>query len=347
MLYYLINYYSLRKVYMSGYRWGVLGTGKIAKRFASALNNIKDEAEFAAIASRRRETAEAFAAEYGAAKAYEGYEALVADPDIDIVYVGTPGQCHLKDVTLALEAGKHVLCEKALSLNSVEARQMIELARSKNLFLMEAMWTRFFPVHVKIRELLAEGEIGDPRGLVANFSAVVPGNPDTDKTRFWDLELGASALLDIGSYGIAFGSALFGRPVEVKGVAHVGEAGFDYQNASVIRYEGGRIASIMASQASFDVKTAVIYGTGGRIEIDDPWYKPESMTLVKPGGEPAVYRYPLDGFNGYEYEIREVSSCLDAGLKESGLVPLDESLDNMKTMDELRNQWGFKFPMEK
>ena len=331
---------------MKKYRWGVLGTGKIANRFATALNNIADEAELTAVASRTRETAEKFAGKYNALKAYEGYDALVSDPDIDIVYVGTPGRCHREDVLRALRAGKNVLCEKALALNAGEAAEMIALARSKGLFFMEAMWTRFFPVHVMIRELIAEGAIGDVRGLVANFSAVAPGDPDTDRTRFWNLELGASALLDIGAYGIAFGSGLFGKPVEIKGVAHIGEAGFDYQNSCVIKYDGGRIASVMSSQVSYDLKTAVIYGTGGRIEIDDPWYKPESMTLVVPGREVQPLRFPLDGFNGYEYEIREVMSCLDGGRTESAVVPLDESLEVMKTMDELRRQWGFKFPME-
>jgi len=331
---------------MKKYKWGVLGTGKIANRFAQALNNIPEEAEFAAIGSRTLETAEKFAEKYNASKAYQGYDALVSDPDIDVVYIGTPGRCHKDDVLLALNAGKNVLCEKALALNAGEAEEMISLARSKNLFFMEAMWTRFFPVHVKIRELIKEGAIGDVRGMVANFSAVAPGDPMTDKTRFWNLELGASALLDIGAYGVAFASGLFGKPEEIKGVAHIGEAGFDYQNSCIMRYEGGRIATVMSSQVSYDVKTALIYGTEGRIEIDDPWYKPESMSLLQAGKEPRPMKFALNGLNGYEYEIREVMSCLDAGKKESDIVPLNESLEVMKTMDALRGQWGFSFPTE-
>ncbi|MBI9105784.1 MAG: Gfo/Idh/MocA family oxidoreductase [Spirochaetales bacterium] len=331
---------------MKKYKWGVLGTGKIANRFAQALNNISDEAEFAAIGSRTLETAEKFAKKYNATKAYQGYKALVADPDIDVVYIGTPGKCHKDDVLMALNAGKNVLCEKAFALNAKEAEEMVAVARSKNLFLMEAMWTRFFPVHVKIRELIAAGSIGDVRGMHANFSAVAPGGP-TDVNRFWDVNLGASALLDIGAYGVAFASGLFGKPQDIKGVAHIGEAGFDYQNASVISYEGGRIASIMSSQVSYDVKNAFVYGTEGKIEIDDPWYKPEAMTVFQAGKDAQPMSFPLGGLNGYEYEIREVMTCLDAGKKESSIVPLDESIEVMKTMDELRSQWGFSFPSEK
>ena len=254
-------------------RWAVIGTGKIANRFAAALNNIPDEAEFYAAGSRSRKTAEEFAEKYGAKKAYEGYAELMADPEIDVVYIGTPGIFHHENVVTALESGKNVLCEKSLTLNAAEARDIIRLARSKNLFLMEAMWTRFFPVHVKIRELIASGAIGDVRGLTANFSAVAPGmpaEPSAAVNRFWDLNLGASALLDLGAYGVSFASSLFGVPKEIKGVANIGKAGFDYQNSCVLLYDGGRIATIMSSQNSYDVKEALVYGTEGKIEIDDP-----------------------------------------------------------------------------
>lgn len=327
-------------------KWGVIGTGKIANRFATALNNIPEEAEIYAIGSRSQKTADEFAAKYRVKKAYEGYAALMADPEIDIVYIGTPGKFHHDDVVMALEAGKNVLCEKSLTSNAAEAKELVKLAREKNLFFMEAMWTRFFPIHIRIRELIAQGAIGDARGVVANFSALVPGGP-TDINRFWDVNLGASALLDIGAYGVSFASSLFGKPEEIKGVAYMGDAGFDYQNSASIRYKGGRIATIMSSQLSYDVKETVVFGTGGKIEIDDPWYKPVSMTLTQAGKAPEKIEYPLDGFNGYEYEIREVMSRIEQGEKESAIMPLDETLEVISTMDELRSQWGFKFPGEK
>ncbi|GAI81602.1 unnamed protein product, partial [marine sediment metagenome] len=138
-------------------RWAILGTGKIANRFAQALNKIPERAELLAVGSRKQETADAFADEYGIPKRHIGYENVFSDPDVDIVYVGTPGVYHLRDVTGSLEAGKHVLCEKALTINAKDAAQLIDLARQKKLFMMEAMWTRFFPIHVRIRELLNEG----------------------------------------------------------------------------------------------------------------------------------------------------------------------------------------------
>jgi predicted dehydrogenase len=328
---------------MKKYRWGILGTGKIANRFAEALNNIPNEAEFAAVGSRSQETADKFAKKYNATKTYKGYEALAADPEIDIIYIGTPGAFHHQDVTMALESGKHVLCEKALTLNATEAKSIIDLARSKKRFLMEAMWTRFFPLHVKIRELVDQGAIGDVRGINTNFCATAPPGMTN---RFWDINLGASTLLDIGSYGISLASSLFGKPEEAIGLAYMGEAGFDYQSSCVLKYGGGRIATVMTSFTSVDVKTAVIFGTKGKIEIDDPWYKPTSMTLFQDGESPKPMEFPLDGFNGYEYEIREVIACIEKGDTESTIMPLDESLQEMETMDSLRAQWGFKFPME-
>ncbi len=330
---------------MKKFKWGIIGTGKIANRFASALNNISAEAELYAIGSRSRNKAEDFAARYNAEKAYEGYSRLMADPGIDIVYIGTPGKCHHDDVVMALNAGKHVLCEKTLTSNATEAEDLISLAREKNLFLMEAMWTRFFPLHVRIRELTENGAIGDVRGLVANFSATAPGS-SSDKNRFWDVDMGASALLDIGAYGVSFASSLFGKPEEISGTAYMGSAGFDYQNSCSIRYSGGRIATIMSSQVSYDVKECVVFGTGGKIEIEDPWYKPVAMTVTQAGKEAQRLEFPLNRFNGYEYEIREVMSRIEKGEKESPVMPLDETLQVIRTMDELRAQWGFKFPYE-
>lgn len=329
---------------MKKYRWAILGTGKIANRFAEALNNIPEEAELLAVGSRRIESAESFADKYSIEKRYVGYEQVVADPDVDIVYIGTPGVCHIKDVTMCLEAGKSVLCEKALTINAKESQALIMLARKKNLFLMEAMWTRFFPIHRKIQELIAEGALGDPRGVLANFSAVAPPGDDN---RFWDVELGASALLDIGLYGIAFASQLFGDPEEVTGLAYIGPNGFDYHSSCAMKYKGGRLATIMSSQMTHDIKDAVVFGDKGKIVIDDPWYKPTAMTVHREGKDPERIEYPLDGFNGYEYEAREVMECLDRGETESKMVPLEESLSIIKTLDTLRNQWGFQFPSEK
>ena len=173
-------------------RWAVLGTGKIANRFAAALNNIPERAELLAVGSRKAETGKAFGDKYSIPRRYTDYNEVVADPDVDIVYIGTPGVMHHRDVTMCLNAGKHVLCEKAFTINAGEAEDVIALARSKKLFLMEAMWTRFFPIHVKIRELLEKKAVGDIRAMVINFAAKVPYDPTS---RFFDLNLGAGVLL--------------------------------------------------------------------------------------------------------------------------------------------------------
>ncbi|MDX1412755.1 MAG: Gfo/Idh/MocA family oxidoreductase [Candidatus Promineifilaceae bacterium] len=323
--------------------WAILGTGKIARRFGSALNNLPG-ANFLAVGSRSQETCVAYADEFGVERRIVGYENVAADPDIDIVYVGTPGIFHHRDVTMCLEAGKHVLCEKAMTINAAETSGLINLAREKNLFLMEAMWTRFVPTHVKIRELLPQGIIGKPLGMLVNSLAAPPFDP---ANRFFDLNLGGGILLDMNSYGISWAHSLWGVPECVTGLAHFGETGTDDTAAIVLRFAGGQLASIVASQEAYDVKDAVIYGTAGRIDVHPPWYKGSGMTIHRLGHEPETIIMPFeDGYNGYEYEALEVMNCIHKGKIESEIMPHNESLAIMQTMDKLRAQWGLKYPTE-
>jgi len=245
-------------------RWAILGTGKIARRFAEALNNIPEKAELLAVGSRSQETADDFADTYNIPRRHVGYEKVAADPDIDIVYIGTPGVYHLKDASMCLEAGKHVLCEKAFTINAKEAEELINLAREKNLFLMEAMWTRFFPIHVRIRELLSENVIGKTNGITINFLAKPPFDLNN---RFFNLNLGAGVLLDTASYGVSWSSSLFGEPDAVTGLAVFGEGGADYQTSLVLRYAKGQLVSLMSSQISDDDKDALIFGETGKIVV--------------------------------------------------------------------------------
>jgi predicted dehydrogenase len=325
-------------------RWAILGTGKIANRFGTALNNISKRAQLLAVGSRSRERAEDFADRYSIPKRYTGYENVIADPDIDIVYIGTPGVFHHRDVTMCLEGGKHVLCEKPLTINAQEAESLIELARRKDCFLMEAMWTRFFPIHVRIRELLSQDAIGELRGLTANFIATVPADP---KNRFYDVHLGAGVLLDLGSYGISWAYNLFGPPEEVTGLAFFGETGADYQSACILRHKGGRISTITASMISFDVKEAVVYGSQGKIVVHEPWYKPTAISVYHKGEVPKTVKFPLNSYNGYEYEALAVMDCIQDGKTECETMPLHETLEIIKIMDGLRAQWGFTYPTEK
>ncbi|MEJ2448338.1 MAG: Gfo/Idh/MocA family oxidoreductase [Anaerolineales bacterium] len=324
-------------------RWGVLGTGKISTRFAQALNNIPEKAELLAVGSRNQDTGDAFGDKFNIPRRYTSYEEVAADPDIDIIYIGTPGVFHLRDVTMSLEHGKHVLCEKAFAINADQAQTMVDLAREKGLFLMEAMWTRFFPIHVRIRELLAEGAIGAPNGIIIHFLARPPFDLNN---RFFDLNLGASVLLDTASYGVSWASSLFGEPEAVTGLATFGESGADYQTSLSLRYQGGQLVSLMSSQISYDEKDAVLFGSQGKIVVHSPWYKPTKMTLYRDDQEPELITLPLDGYNGYEYEAMEVMNCIKAGKTESEIMPLDETISIMKTLDAVRKQWGHKFPFE-
>jgi len=324
-------------------KWGVLGTGKITTRFAQALNNIPEQAELLAVGSRNQETADAFGDKFNIPRRYTSYEDVASDPDIDIIYIGTPGVFHLRDASMALNHGKHVLCEKAFTINAKDAITMIDLAREKNLFLMEAMWTRFFPIHVKIRELLAENAIGTANGATINFLAKPPYDPTN---RWFDLNLGGSVLLDTASYSISWASSLVGEPEAITGLASFGETGVDNQTSMVMRYSGNQLVSLMSSQISYDDKDAILFGSTGKIVVHSPWYKPDTMTLYREGNEPEEIHIPMDGFNGYEWEALEVMNCIQAGKTESEIMPLDETISIMKTMDTVREQWGHKFPFE-
>lgn len=324
-------------------RWAILGTGKIAKRFAAALNNIPERATLLAVGSRDQATADAFANAYHIERRYQGYEQVANDPDVDIVYVGTPTVYHERDVTMCLDAGKHVLCEKAFTINAGEAERLVARARRANRFLMEAMWTRFFPIHVCIREMLAAGRIGEIHGVVINFIAKPPFDP---KNRFFDLNLGAGVLLDTGSYGISWAYSLFGAPEQVTGLAYFGESGADYRSSVLMKFPAGQLATITCCQVSYDVKEAVIYGSKGKIEIHDPWYKPFAMTVSEEGRTPERVDMPLGKYTGYEYEACAVMDCIAADKTECEVMPLDETLSIMRTLDGVRSQWGFKYPFE-
>jgi predicted dehydrogenase len=324
-------------------RWAILGTGKIANRFAASLNNIPERAELLAIGSRSQATADAFGGKYGIPCRYEGYERVYADPDVQIVYVGTPGVYHRRDVADCLEAGKHVLCEKAFTINAREAQELVDLARNRGLFLMEAMWTRFFPIHVRIRELLAEGAIGKVNGITINFTAKPPFDL---KNRFFDMNLGAGVLLDTASYGISWAHSLFGKPDAVRALSVFGESGADYQTAVLMRFPGGELVSLLSSQISYDVKEAFIFGAAGKVVVHDPWYKPTAMTVHREGKEPELVEMPPGKYIGYEYEAIEVMDCIQAGKTESDIMPLDETLSIMQILDEIRAQVGIRYPFE-
>ncbi len=318
-------------------RWAILGTGAVANRFAPALGNLSDRAELVAVGSRSQATAAAFAEKYNIPKSYDTYQAVTDDPDVDVVYIATPHLFHHRDSRMCLEAGKHVLCEKAFTMNAQEAQDLIDLARKKDLFLMEAMWTRFFPIHVKVREILAEGLLGDLQGLVIHHNYL--GLPELPE--IYPTEVGMGTFMDQAPYGVGFAFSVLGPPLRTTGVGTFDDRGLSLQVSGVFEHEGGRLTTWMASRTTYDVKEAVIFGSQGKIDIHAPWYKPTAMTLHLKGKSPEVIEMPLDGYIGYEYEALEVMDSILAGKTESAIMPLSETLAVLTTMDSIREQWGF------
>jgi predicted dehydrogenase len=322
-------------------RWGILGLGTIARTFAKGLAAIPD-AELVAVGSRSAAKAAAFAAEFGAERSHGSYEALAADPGIDAIYVATPHPMHKDDAILCLEAGKAVLCEKPFTVNAAELEAVIAVARRRKVFLMEAMWTRFLPAMVRVREWLAAGRIGQPRLVTADFGFRCEWDP---QSRLLAPAMAGGGLLDVGIYTVAFAAMVFGpRPERVTGFAHLGETGVDEQAAFVLGYAGGALASLTCGVRTATAHHARIDGTEGRIEVGPPFWKATRATLTV-GEHQETIDQPHQA-NGYEYEAMEVARCLRAGLLESPVVPLDESLALMRVLDRLRQEFGLRYPMD-
>jgi predicted dehydrogenase len=322
-------------------RWGILGTGKIAHQFAEALRRLPD-AELLAVGSRSLESAQRFADEFSVPRRYGSYAELVNDPQVEVIYVATPHSCHAENTRLALDAGKAVLCEKPFTINAAQAREVITLARNRKLFLMEAMWTRCFPLMKKLRELLDSGTIGEMRQLTADFGFRAEYR---DEPRLFGPEFGGGALLDVGVYPVSLASMLFGPPAKIVSAANLGLTGVDEEAAMILTHARDEMAILHAAIRLETAQEAIISGTQGRIRIHSPWWQPAAITVSRDGKSDDRFDFPLEG-SGYEYEAREVMDCLRSDKLESPLMPLDESLSIMETLDVLRAQWGLKYPME-
>jgi predicted dehydrogenase len=323
-------------------RWGILGPGGIARAFANGLKAAPG-ATLAAIGSRSQAKSEAFAKEFGAARAHGSYEALAADPGVDAIYIATPHPMHLAAATLCLERGKAVLCEKPITVNAGEAEQLIAVARRKKAFLMEAMWTRFLPAIAQVRAWLKDGAIGEPRMLSADFGFRCGGEPTS---RLMAPDLAGGGLLDVGVYTVALASMVFGgAPKEVRALAHLGATGVDEQNAMACSWPAGQLAVLTSAVRTSTAQEARIYGTAGSIHVPGFWHA-RSATLHRDGKPAETAEPPFEG-NGYNYQAVEVARCLEQGLTESPVIPLDESLAIQRTMDEARRQFGLVYPFEK
>jgi len=322
-------------------RWGILGTGAIARQFVQGLNSLP-QAEVLAVGSRSRASAQEFAHKRNIPRRHASYDDLASDPDVDVVYIATPHPLHAENATLCLEAGKAVLCEKPFSVNAAEAERVVELAREKRLFIMEGMWTRFFPLMEEVRQLVSEGTIGELRMLNVDFGFRADLDP---ASRLFDQKLGGGALLDVGVYCVSFASMILGRPSGFVSLPHLGETGVDEQASIVLEHEGGRLANLSIGIRTATPQEATVMGTEGYVRIHAPWWRPKSMTIYRPGEESETVEAPVSG-NGFNYEAAEVIRCLKAGKTESDVMPLDETISVMRTMDSIRAAWGLEYPGE-
>ena len=322
-------------------RWGIMATGGVARSFAEGLAFVPG-AELVAVGSRTQETADSFGDSFGVPRRYSSYETLALDSEVDVVYIATPHTFHRDHTLLCLNAGKAVLCEKAFAINARQAEEMVALARLKKLFLMEAMWNRFHPVVLEMRRLLDEGVIGEPRLLVADFGLGTSFNP---QSRLFDPALGGGALLELGVYPVALASLVFGPPVRISTQAHLGATGVDERAGIVLGYEDGRMAVLHTSLREKTPREATLFGDGGSLRLHGPIFRPEAVTLSRPGRDDERIQPVVEG-NAYNYEGMEVMRCLRAGETESSSMTLDESLSILRTMDALRAAWGLRYPEE-
>ena len=322
-------------------RWGILGPGTISQKFATGLKAIPDT-EITAVGSRALQRANTFADTFNIPHRHGNYTDLAHNPEVDVIYVATPHPFHKECAMLCLKAGKAVLCEKPLTVNAEQAEELIECARAHNQFLMEAMWTRFLPVIVKVREWLTEGAIGEPRLLTADKASRQTLSTEILEGRLFNPELGGGGLLDVGIYTIALAYMVFGAPSKIKSLAHIGETDVDEQASILLGYDGGQIANLFCAIRTETSNEARIIGTKGSIHIPEFW-QATSATLTRTGRDPLYIQIPFIN-NGFENQAMEVIKCLREGKLESDVMPLDESLSIMKTMDTIRSQWGLKYP---
>jgi predicted dehydrogenase len=319
-------------------RWGVLATGGIARTFVEDLKLMPD-AEVVAVASRAQATADAFAQVYDIPRAYGDWRSLAEDDLVDVVYVATPHSAHHAAAKLCLAAGRAVLCEKPLTLDLATAQDLVDTARAGNRFLMEAMWARCNPTLRRAAELVAGGAIGEVTAVHADFGIAGPFEP---AHRLRDPALGGGALLDLGIYPLTLAHLLLGRPDSVEAWAWLTPEGVDQQTGMVFGYASGALAMLSCGFVGNPGNTARITGERGRIELPEPFFRPERLTLRRSGHEPEVIKDPLAG-HGYLPQAEEVHRCLRAGLTESPLVPEATTLEVMSIMDEIRERIGVSY----
>lgn len=327
---------------MTGLHWGILATGGIAHAFTSDLRTAG--LHVAAVGSRSLDSAREFASQYDIPNAHGSYEELVADPDVDIVYIATPHPGHVDNALLALDHGKHVLVEKPFTLNATEATMIRDRAAEKGLLAMEAMWTRYLPHMVRIREILAAGTLGEVRVVSADHTQKLPTDP---AHRLNDLSLGGGALLDLGIYPISFAVDVLGLPERIVAMARLSDAGSDAEVATTFVHTGGAISTTVSSSRGAGMNAAQIVGSEARIEIDRVWYTPTSFRVVSPEGDVLEeFTSEVEG-RGMQYQALAAERYVAEGPATNDILSIDETVAIMGVLDEVRRQIGVVYPGER
>jgi predicted dehydrogenase len=322
--------------------WGILGTGGIANTFATDL--INNGMTVAAVGSRSLAAASAFAARHGIPAAHPSYEALVADPTVTAIYVATPHPFHAEHAILALNAGKHVLVEKPFALNATEARDIVALAQSRELIALEAMWTRWLPHIIRLREIIASGTLGEVRTIIADHNQKLSADP---ANRINAPELGGGALLDLGVYPVSFAWDILGKPSTISAISSPTATGVDRQTAMLFGYPDGQQAVLHTALDTLGPTRAAVIGTLGRVEIDSVFYAPTGFTVYNDRDE-VVERFEQAGIRGgKQYEAWEMERLIAGGFTKSAILPPEQSVAIMETLDEIRGLIGLHYPGER
>ena len=322
------------------YRWGIIGAAHIAEKFAEGLKELP-EAICYAIASRSKEKAEAFREKNGFEKAYGSYEAMLEDPLVDIVYIATPNNLHFENTMMSLEAGKAVLCEKPFASNLLQVEQMIQKAKEKNVFLMEALWSRFLPSIQAFKQQMEEGAIDKPLLLEVDFGFKADYSP---QSRLFDPKLGGGSIPDIGIYPLFLALYLFGKPQSVQVASVAAPTGTDMTTSMLLKHAGGEISVLTSSFATRLDSEAKLFGaTGGSLRLCRMFHIPTKL-MIRKGEDDEEQEIPVKSVgNGYNYEAKEVMECLDRGEIESQGMPFSFSLDLMHLLDEVGKKAKLSF----
>jgi len=320
------------------YNWGILGAGSIAAKFASDLKLLPN-ARLGAVGSKSHERAEKFAAEHGFAKSYGSYEEFAADPDIDIVYIASRHIGHYPDSLLCLNHGKAVLCEKPVAMNQGQFERMIQLAEEKDLFFMEALWTRFIPSFLRAKEIIDSGKLGRITLIESDFCF----KPDYDpEGRLFNKALGGGALLDIGLYPLFLALEFGGDIEEIKAQAYLDERSVDRICNMLVRHREGILSVLYCSIVNNGRVESLIHGTEGILRMNKWWHTPTSLDLMLNDRNPVHIDFEEPGF-GYQYEAEEVMRCLDQGKKQSGLFSWEHSRRLISHLDMIRKLTGISY----